>query len=71
MGGFLKGTLGCLLQIILSVLSLILIFAGIASCSVGGTGQTIVGWMLFVLGIVFGCAVVGIRYWLGHIIRTR
>ena len=71
MEDFLKGTLGRLLQIIFSALSVILIFAGIGSCSVGGTGQTIGGWILFILGIVFGCAVFGIRYWLGHIIRPR
>jgi hypothetical protein len=71
MRDFLRGTLGRLLQIVLSILSLGLMFSGIMSCSLGGTGQTVGGWILFVLGVVCGCAVFGIRYWLGHIVRIR
>jgi len=71
MGDFLKGMFGRLLQIILSILSIGLIFSGIMSCSIEGANQTVGGWILFILGVLCGCAVFGIRYWLGHIARIR
>ena len=48
MNDFLRGTFGRLLQIVFSLLSVILIFSGIMSCAVGGTGQTLGGWVLFI-----------------------
>ncbi len=72
MNDFLKGTFGRLLQIVFGLLSIILIFSGIMSCGFGdSTGDTASGWILFILGVVSGCAVFGIRYWLGHIGRIR
>jgi hypothetical protein len=71
MKDFLLGTFGRLLQIVLGILSIFLMFSGLLSCSSGGTGQTIMGWILFILGVLCGCAVFGIRYWLGHIVRMR
>jgi len=72
MNDFLRGTFGRLLQIVFSLLSLILIFSGIMSCGVGvRSGDTVLGWILFVLGVVSGCAAFGVRYWLGHIGRIR
>ena len=71
MRDFLRGTLGRLLQLLLTGLSIIFILAGLISCAIGGTGQTVTGWVLFILGLVFASAVFGIRYWLGHIVRLR
>jgi protein-S-isoprenylcysteine O-methyltransferase Ste14 len=71
MGDFLRGTLGLFLQIILSIISIILIFVGFFSCAIGHGGQTVIGWILFILGVLCGCAVFGIRYWLGHVVRMR
>ncbi len=72
MNDFLRGTLGRLLQIVFSILSVILMFSGLMSCGAGdSTGDTVLGWVLFILGVILGCAVFGIRYWLGHIGRIR
>ena len=71
MRDFLRGTFGKLLQIVFAFLSIILIFTGIMSCAVGSTGSTIGGWIMFILGILLGCASFGVRYWLGHIARVR
>jgi hypothetical protein len=64
MKDFLRGTFGVFAQIVLIILGIVLI--GV-SC-VAGSG---VGILLLVLGILCFCAVAGIRYWLGHIVRMR
>jgi protein-S-isoprenylcysteine O-methyltransferase Ste14 len=61
MGDFIKGTLGTLGQVVLVILGFGGILAGLFSGEI---------WAL-VLGIIFLCMAAGIRYWLGHIIRTR
>lgn len=71
MRDFLRGTLGKFLQILLALASVVLIFSGLLSCGSLTTGGTILGWVLFILGILCGCGVFGIRYWLGHVIRMR
>ena len=62
MGDFLKGTFGTFLQFCFVILGFILIFAGFFG---GGN------WFLIILGILCWCASVGVRYWLGHIVRHR
>jgi hypothetical protein len=65
MKDFLRGTLGVFAQIVLLILGVVLIGA---SCVAGlGVGNIV----LLVLGILCLCAVSGIRYWLGHIVRMR
>ncbi len=71
MNDFLRGTLGRFLQIIFAVISLFLLFAGLMSCATGRTGGQVIGWVLFLFGVLFGSAVFGIRYWLGHVVRIR
>jgi hypothetical protein len=65
MKDFLRGTLGVFAQIVLLILGIVLIGAScVASLGVGNI-------VLLVLGILCLCAVAGIRYWLGHIVRMR
>lgn len=71
MKDFLRGMFGRFLQIVLAVLCIILIFSGFFAYSAGGASQTVLGWVLFVLGILCGCAVFGIRYWLSSVVRIR
>jgi len=68
MKDFLRGTLGTLLQIVLGLLGGGLVLFGGLSCVVGSKAG---GSLLVILGILCFCAVVGIRYWLGSIIRPR
>ncbi len=68
MNDFLKGTFGCLLQGMLMVLGLVFIALSFGSCA---GHQTVVGGIFLILGILCWCAVIGIRYSLGHIIRRR
>jgi len=65
MRDFLRGTLGILLQVVLTILGIGLL--GL-SCLGGSSGG---GIILIILGILCFCAVGGIRYWLGHIARIR
>lgn len=67
MRDFLKGTLGVFLQIILVILGIGLLATGLMSCG----NLMVAGGLLLVLGILCFCAVAGIRYWLGHIVRIR
>jgi hypothetical protein len=65
MRDFLRGTMGCVLQIVLFV-------AGFSLIGVGADrGLDALGKLLLVLGILCFCAVFGIRYWLGNIFRIR
>ena len=65
MKDFLRGTMGCFLQVVLFVLGIVLIGA---SCVAGlGAGNI----LFLVLGILCFCAVAGIRYSLGNIFRIR
>jgi len=68
MGEFLKGTMGVFLQIILLILGIVLFIASFVSC---GNDSMVTGGILLVLGILCFCAMVGIRYWLGHIVRMK
>ncbi len=72
MNTFLRGTLGKLLQLVFTVLGVILVSMGLFSCAGGqSTGTTILGWFLFILGIVSFGAVFGVRYWLGHVVKME
>jgi len=65
MRDFLRGTMGCALQIVLFILGIVLIGAScVASLGAGNI-------VFLVLGILCFCAVAGIRYWLGNIFRIR
>jgi len=65
MADFLRGTLGVLLQIVLTVAGISLL--GL-SCVPGSEARSIV---FIILGVVCFCAVAGVRYWLGTIHRHR
>ena len=65
MKDFLRGTMGCALQIVLFVAGCFLIAYG------ADTGSAVSQTLLIVLGILCFCAVAGIRYWLGSIFRIR
>lgn len=65
MKDFLRGTMGCALQIVLVVAGCFLIAYSV------DTGSAISQTLLIVLGILCFCAVAGIRYWLGNILRIR
>ncbi len=71
MKDFLRGTLGRLLQIVLTIAAVILMFSGVNSCVTSDNPQNIGGWALFILGIISACGVFGVRYWLGHIGKLR
>jgi drug/metabolite transporter superfamily protein YnfA len=68
MRDFLKGTLGILAQVALGILGLIFFISGFVSC---GTSHTTAGGVYIFLSILCWCAIGGIRYWLGHIVRMR
>ncbi len=68
MKDFLKGTMGCFLQIILVIASIILTISSFVSC---GNEDIGVGTLYLILAILCWSAVFGIRYWLGHILRHR
>jgi hypothetical protein len=68
MRDFLRGTLGILAQVVLSIIGLIFLVASLVSC---GSSHTAVGSLFFFFGILCWCAIGGIRYWLGHIVRMR
>jgi hypothetical protein len=65
MKDFLRGTMGCALQIVLVVAGVSLI--GLAA----DHDFDAVGKLFMVLGILCFCAVAGIRYSLGNIFRMR
>ena len=65
MKDFLRGTMGCALQIVLVVAGVSLI--GLAA----ERGFDAVGNLFLVVGILCFCAVAGIRYALGNIFRIR
>jgi len=65
MKDFLRGTMGCALQIVLVVAGISLI--GLAA----DHDFDAVGKLFMVLGILCFCTVVGIRYSLGSIFRIR
>jgi len=65
MKDFLRGTVGCALQIALFVAGCFLIAYSV------DTGSHVSQILLIVLGILCFCAVAGIRYWLGNIFRIR
>lgn len=71
MNDFLRGTLGKLAQIVLTLLGFLLLFSGFFSCALSNSGNSGVSIFLVILGIVCFCAVFGIRYWLGSINRLR
>ena len=64
---FLVGTVGRLLQIIFALLGLGLVFVGL----VGLSASTVLGVLCIIGGVLCFCAVYGIRYAIGHIIRHR
>ena len=68
MKDFLKGTIGCFLQIILVIAGIILTISSFVSC---GNEDTGVGTLYLILAFLCWSAVFGIRYWLGHILRHR
>jgi len=68
MKDFLAGTFGKFLQLVLSVLGLVFLIVGFVSCA---SENVTIGAILFLLGILCFCAVFGVRYWLGHIMRLR
>jgi hypothetical protein len=65
MKDFLRGTLGVFAQVLLLILGIALI--GVSCVAGSGAGNI----ALLILGILCLCAVAGIRYWLGHIVRMR
>jgi amino acid transporter len=65
MKDFLRGTAGCVIQVVLFVLGLAFLAGSCVATSETGTVLSIV------LGILCFCAVGGIRYWLGNIFRIR
>ena len=65
MKDFLRGTMGCALQIVLLVAGCLLIAYS------GDGGSAVSRNLMLVLGILCFCAVFGIRYWLGNIFRIR
>ena len=65
MKDFLRGTMGCALQIVLFVAGCFLIAYSV------DRGSDISRNLMIVLGILCFCAVFGIRYWLGNIFRIR
>ena len=65
MRDFLRGTLGTLLQVVLTIMGIVLLGF---SCATGSQSGFIV---FIVLGIVCLSAAAGIRYWLGTIHRHR
>jgi len=68
MKDFLRGTIGRLLQIVLGLTSFICFISGFVSC---GNQHMGTGSVLIVVAILCLSAIFGIRYWLGHVIRTR
>ena len=68
MRDFLRGTLGILAQVALGIIGLILFISSLVSC---GSSHTTAGGVYLFLGILCWCAISGIRYWLGHIVRMR
>ncbi len=72
MKDFLAGTFGKFLQLVFSVVGFGLLIAGLVSCgTTGGVGGFAVGSLLILLGVLCFCAVFGVRYWLGHVMRIR
>jgi hypothetical protein len=65
MKDFLRGTMGCFLQIVLFVAGMFLIVYGIGRSSEASQ------ILFIVLGVLCFCAVAGIRYALGNIFRIR
>ena len=65
MKDFLRGTMGCALQIVLFIAGISLI--GLAA----DYDFDAIGKLFMVLGILCFCAVAGIRYSLGNIFRIR
>jgi uncharacterized membrane protein len=65
MRDFLKGTMGCALQVVLFVAAVSLI--GLAA----NHNFDAIGKLFLVLGILCFCAIAGIRYALGNILRIR
>lgn len=68
MKDFIKGTLGKFLQVILAIVGAIFFVVSLVAC---GSGEIVGGGIFMALSILSFCAIFGIRYWLGHIIRTR
>jgi len=69
MKDFLRGTLGKLLQILLVIAGFMLLAL---SCEFHpDTMGNIASIVLKILGILCFCAVFGIRYWLGNIVRLK
>jgi hypothetical protein len=68
MRDFLRGTLGRLAQVILGILGLFFLIVSLVSC---GASHTAEGYIFLFLCILCWCAIGGIRYWLGHIVRMR
>jgi len=65
MRDFLRGTMGCALQIVLFVAGCFLIAYG------ADRESDVARNLMIVLGILCFCAIGGIRYWLGSIFRIR
>jgi len=65
---FLAGTFGRFLQLVFSVVGLVLFIVGLVSCS---DEQVALGGAFLLLSMLCFCAVFGVRYWLGHIMRIR
>lgn len=68
MQDFLKGMFGKLLQVILALLGIGLFIAGLISCA---SSHSVASGICLFLSLLCWCAIFGIRYWLGHIVRMR
>jgi len=67
MRDFLRGTLGMVLRVVLGFASIVSIISGLNYLF----SNVAVGIVLLVLGLLFGCASYGVKYWLGNIYRLR
>ena len=69
MKDFLKGALGTLLQWILGLFGVAFLLGSFQSCSIGHS--TLIGGVMIFISLLCFASIAGIRYWLGHIYRTR
>lgn len=68
MKDFLRGTLATFLRLLFIVVSLVFLIGGMANLA---DSNTVLGAVLIVVGILFGCMASGIKYWIGHIFKIR
>jgi len=68
MRDFLRGTLGIFAQVLLGIIGFGLMITSLASCA---SSHSTAGGIYLLLAVLCWCAIGGIRYWLGHIVRMR